>query len=500
MDTARWNELTAENARLRAENAVLRAENTRLTDRVKELSAQVDRLTAQVDKLTAALDQARREGKRQAAPFRKPPKSSAPKKPGRKPGENYGQHHRKAVPTPEQVTERHQVSLPECCDCCHSKAIERRPAVVQYQVEIPNEPIVREFTIETGRCQRCGKTVRGRHELQTSNATGAAAVQWGPRTHAAMAWANKILGLTHGKIAKFLDELFKLRPARGTSARSAARSARRCAAAYEQAKQDVRNSPQVVPDETGWRVGGGKAWLHAFAGLNEVVYAIDPTRGGQPAEELLGLDYAGLMTHDGWSTYNAFTQATHQQCTAHLINRCKEMLQTATASAARFPREVIALLRSGLAFRDRFLAEEVTPRGCAIVAGQLTNRLLCLVGIRKQNAANERLAKFLFDHTQSIFNYLRHPGMDATNWRGEHAIRYGVVNRKVWGGNRTWPGAVTQSVLMTVLTTCAMRSHSAVGFLMKALTSPTQLSLPPPRSLALIHRPLATPAARRRSR
>ena len=119
-----------------------------------------------------------------------------------------------------------------------------------------------------------------------------------------------------------------------------------------------------------------------------------------------------------------------------------------------------------------------------VMAGRLTNELLVLVGVRKRNPDNERLAKFLFNHHESIFNYLRHPGMDATNWRGEQAIRFGVVNRKVWGGNRTWIGAETQATLMSVMQTCSMRNFSPVQFLVNTLTAPT----PPPLSLPALER------------
>ena len=112
------------------------------------------------------------------------------------------------------------------------------------------------------------------------------------------------------------------------------------------------------------------------------------------------------------------------------------------------------------------------------MAGRLTNELLCLVGVRKTNAENERLAKFLFAHHDSIFNYLRHPGMDATNYRGQQAIRFGVVNRKVWGGNRTWPGAQTQASLMSVMQTCVLGAFSPVRFLADTLKSPKPLPLP----------------------
>jgi transposase len=68
-----------------------------------------------------------------------------------------------------------------------------------------------------------------------------------------------------------------------------------------------------------------------------------------------------------------------------------------------------------------------------------------------------------------LFTFLRHQGIDATNYRGGHAIRGAVVNRKVWGGNRTWRGAQTQSVLMSVLNTLRLRSASPIDWLQRKL-------------------------------
>jgi transposase len=49
-----------------------------------------------------------------------------------------------------------------------------------------------------------------------------------------------------------------------------------------------------------------------------------------------------------------------------------------------------------------------------------------------------------------LFTFLAVPGLGATNWRAELAIRFGVILRKVWGGSRTWAGARAQSVMMSV--------------------------------------------------
>ena len=79
-----------------------------------------------------------------------------------------------------------------------------------------------------------------------------------------------------------------------------------------------------------------------------------------------------------------------------------------------------------------------------------------------------------------MFTLLRAPGLDATNWRAELAIRFGVILRKVWGGNRTWSGARAQSVLMSVWRTCWQQGRSALDFLSQLLRgTPVALALPP---------------------
>ena len=78
---------------------------------------------------------------------------------------------------------------------------------------------------------------------------------------------------------------------------------------------------------------------------------------------------------------------------------------------------------------------------------------------------NERLAKHLDKHSHQLFTFLKVPGIDATNYRAEQAMRPAAVNRKVWGGNRTLAGAHSQSVLMTVLATGRLQLRDSLRFL-----------------------------------
>jgi transposase len=444
---------------------------------VADLRHRVSQLEAQVERLTSQLQQAQRDGKRQAAPFAKGPPKAEPKRPGRKPGPDYGpKAHRQP---PAHIDEVHEAPLPEVCPGCGGP-VEETHVAHQYQVEIPRRPIHRQFNVHVGRCGRCHKRLQGRHPLQTSDALGAAASQLGPDAQAAIVELNKQGGLSHGKVVRCLDSLFGIDLSRGGSVHTVLRAAARCEPVYEAIRQTVGQSDWVVPDETGWRVGGYPAWLHTLVGPKATAYVIDPTRSGAVAEAILGLDYDGTMIHDGWSPYDQFEDARHQQCLNHLLRRADEMAAAATRGAVRFPRRVAELLRAGLDLRDRHAAGEISRHGLAVARGRLENQLSDLIFPLKTNAANERLAQHLWTHRDDLFTFLRQPGLDATNWRAELAIRFGVILRKVWGGSRTWAGARAQAVLMSLWRTCWQQGRSALDFLSQHLRgTPVALALPP---------------------
>jgi transposase len=441
------------------------------------LRRRVAELETQVQRLTRLLEEQRRAGKRQAAPFSKGKPKKEPKKPGRKPGADYGtKGHR---PPPEPIDEVHEALLPGACPDCGGP-VDETHIDQQYQVEIPRQPIHRQFNVHVGCCRHCRRRVQGRQALQTSDALGAAASQLGPDAQAAVVELNKQEGLSHGKVAHVLKSLFGIDLSRGGSAHTVLRAARHCEPVYAELCATVEQSEWVVLDETGWRLGGDPAWLHTLVGPEATVYVVDPTRSGAVAERVLGRDYDGVMIHDGWSPYDDFPQARHQQCLAHLLRRAHELLETATRGAVRFPRAVADILQTALGLRDRHAAREVSDHGLAVLRGRLASKLYDLLWPFKTNPANERLAKHLWNHRDQLFTFLDYPGLDATNWRGEQAIRGGVILRKVWGGNRTPAGGRAQSVLMSIWRTCWQRGASALDWLSQRLRCSAILLPQPP--------------------
>jgi transposase len=439
--------------------------------KIAELDRRNAELERQIHQLQARVEELSRVAKRQAAPFSRGLPAADPKRPGRKPGPDYGMKAFRVIPP--HIDETLDAPLPEKCPRCGGTLVQTDVAQ-QYQVEIPRQPIYRQFHVAVGRCTCCGRRVQGRHPLQTSNALGCCQSQVGPAAQAAAVLLNKELGLSQGKISRFFHLFFGLPLTRGGSCQIMLRAAARCGQTAQALVRRVQQSPWIVPDETGWRVGGRLAWLHVAVGIDALAYVVGG-RGLETSQLLIGPNYARKLIHDGWSTYDKFDQARHQTCLGHLARRCHDLLLTATRGAVHFPRRVKALLQEALAVRDARDAGAITPAASVQRAAGLQVRMNHLLRFIRHNKVNERLAQHLAKHAGQLFTFLRYPGIDATNWRAEQAIRPAVVNRKVWGGNRTAAGATAQAILMTVLFTARTNGRQALDFLSRHLCSPQPL-------------------------
>lgn len=438
-------------------------------ERDRKIASLEARLTAIEAKLAAAA----RAGKRQAAPFSKGPPKADPKTPGRKAGDDYGKRAFRAVPP--VVDEVLEAPLPDHCP--YGGDLTPDEVHRQYQTEIPRRPIHRQFNVHVGHCNRCGRRTQGRHPLQTSDALGCCASQLGPEAQAAIVHLNKDAGLSHGKISTAFRSLFGIPVTRGGVCQAMLRAAGRCLPHYHAIVLNVAASPWIVPDETGWRIGGRLAWLHAFAAQHAVAYLVDPERGFAASRKIIPDDYAGVLVHDGFKAYDKFFRAGHQACLAHLLRRCHELLDVARGGAVHFPRRVKAILLEGLDLRDRRDAGELSAAAAISRVDELRQKMATLTEPTKTHAANERFAGHLFRQQRHLFTFLKVKGIDATNYRAEQALKMPIVNRKVWGGNRTEDGAAAQSVLASVLKTLTMTGRQSIDWLGSLFRNPRSTPL-----------------------
>lgn len=436
----------------------------------ERLEQESQRLREEIDKLRKGLEAAQRAARRQAAPFSRGKRKKNAKAPGRKPGAKYGKQQNR--PIPDHVDEEIIVAAPEKCpECGGPLTLERMDE--QYQEEIVRRTFVRRFHIPVCRCACCQQRVQGRHPLQTSDALGAAAVQVGPEALTLGVLMNKAQGLPHADAAAILKQGFGLQMSRSGLCRAIQRVARKAESTWHALRDAARRSELAHMDETGWKVDAQLRWLWAVA-TEQITYCeILPGRGFVQAAGILGADYAGWLIHDGWRIYYKFLKAAHQSCVAHLIRRCRDMVEVATPVAAGFPLAVKALLEQGLSLRDRYLEQKISLHGLWTATGRLEAKLDRLLARNYREPANRRLAKHLLHERPYLFTFLYCPGLvDATNNLAERVMRTLVMIRKNWGGNRTENGASAQAILTSVLCTARQQDKDVFQLLVDLLRSP----------------------------
>jgi hypothetical protein len=153
-----------------------------------------------------------------------------------------------------------------------------------------------------------------------------------------------------------------------------------------------------------------------------------------------------------------------QKCLWHLVRNALELVEAKTGPAARFGRQVVALLRAALRLHARQQAGALTPRGFASGRGQLARRCERLLARRLSDRENAHLAERLRKHRAGLLAFLDHPEVPPTNARAEHAsrIRPAVVLRKTSACNRAETGAHGHEVLASILRTCRKHGQSFI--------------------------------------
>jgi len=309
---------------------------------------------------------------------------------------------------------------------------------------------------------------------------GAAAAPIGPDAQAAVVVLNKTFGLSHSKVAAVFHALFGIPLTRGASTQIVLRAADRLGPAYQEVQQEVQSSPDLTPDETGWRVAGRPAWLHAWVVECATADAIDRHRKVDRLERRIGRDWSGTMVHDGFASYDRFQAAIHQQCLGHVLRRVRDLEAEATRGAVHYPRKLIALFTAAIHLHNRYKTGAVSAEQLRQARPQFDQRLRDLAWPAREVPAYETLSAHLRKHFDEWFTFLSHPEIEPTNGAGERAIRPAVVNRKVWGGNRTWVGGDAQEVLMSVLETCRRSGRPGLEFVSQTLRAFANPRLPRP--------------------
>ena len=260
-----------------------------------------------------------------------------------------------------------------------------------------------------------------------------------------------VLGVSYAKVARFCQRSFGLSANRSSFARADQRLAALWQPSYRLLLIRLRHSTVVHSDETGWKVGGHNAWLWVFTNEQLTVYRIDPHRGHEVVESILGVDFAGVLVSDCFLAYDALHYAK-AKCAGHLLKRCKTLTESGSPVAVQFSQQVARLLRGGIKLKER--QSRLTPHGYRVACGRLEAALDRLLERHYRQPDTARFAKLLRKQREYLFTFLYVAEVAPTNNIAERELRPAVIIRKTNGCNRSPAGATAHSILSSVIRTC----------------------------------------------
>jgi len=435
---------------------------------IVELKRQLLEAYELIRKLTEQNEELQRAGKRQAVPFarRNGQRVKNPRKRGRAPGK--GQFKNREKPKEEEISETKRAELSGCPEC--GSALEDVHEQEQYEIDIPEiKPIITRYVMLSGKCPQCGKRHKLCHPDQISEAVGASGVVVGPHAKAMASNLKHELGVSYGKVSKFVNDAFHLNVTRGAWQQADRRLALQAQPIYQGMTEALQACAVVHSDETGWRIGLLSAWLWVFTSEKLTVYTIETSRSHEVVLDILGKEFKGILVSDCFLAYDhqALKDWLKQKCLSHLLKDLKELTETKTRGAVRFARDVKELLQAALELKTK--KEQWAKARYARQAKILEARLDELIDAKRKltDPDNARFAKRLRKHRPHILRFLYVDELDATNNLAERQLRPAVITRKTNGCNRTEEGAQTHAILGSVLATCRQQAIPILEYLIK---------------------------------
>jgi transposase len=452
---------------------------------VAELRRQVAELTASNAALRAEVEQLTRGGKRQAAPFSKGTRVAEPKLAGRKPGS--GTFSYRAAPPPEAMTEAAvdvQLTL-DACPTCGGPLVEARVDWASLtEISAIPRPQVTQYRVWVCRCTVCGAHVRGQHPDLAPDQYGATAHRLGPRVLAAAHALHYGVGIPVRKVPAVLAALTGVSLTQGALTQDALRRATGAVGTvYEQLRAAVPAAPVVYTDDTGWRVGGAPAYLMAFETDATSVYQIRLRHRHEEVQEVIPVDYAGVMVTDRGRSYDAqaFDRVDQQKCLAHMLRSISAVVETKTGRARDFGEQLKARLQEALALWHKQRGGHGTDWkvDAEALQAEITYHLR---DRRLKDPDNQRLLNELGWHHDrgNVLRFLADPRIEPTNNRAERMLRPAVIARKVSHCSKSGAGAHAFAAFTSVVRTLVKHgSEALVEGLYHLFQSPNLQSIAP---------------------
>lgn len=428
----------------------LRRTNAVLAERVEYLEAEVERLRSQLpgggSKVVPEWVKPNRKERREAERTER-----------KKRTQSFVRRH-------QLPTEVHEHALEQCPKCGRKLCGGWLHRTRQY-VEIPETPVrIVEHRIIRRKCGACGTQCTPKVDL-SAEVLGKARV--GVRLMSLVAYLHTVCRVPLRTIKGHLKLIYGLDLGLGELSEILHAVSKAAEPQYGDLLEEIRGSPVVNADETGWREDGinGYIWSFSTPGVRYFVYR--KSRSGQVAKEVLGEDFDGVVVSDFYCGYSVLL-TRHQRCWVHFYRDLKKLIEAypSDASVGKWVERVLNIYTRAKDFTNdneqiRVQQREIFEQALLEVARPYFK------SDRPQRILAERIEKFVSE----LFVFVEDPRVPSQNNAAERAVRPTVIARKISGGTRSAKGSATKAVLMSMFGTWLVRGQDTMQMCRQMLIS-----------------------------
>lgn len=328
----------------------------------------------------------------------------------------------------------------DVCDCCNTP-LESKDVLEVIEEDIPEMKKVKSIKhiIHWGFCPNCKKRIMAKNN--------APADRFGPslKSHITLLRHDDRLPLR--KVQSTLERNHEFKITHTGIMKIIRHVSKKLKEPYYDVIKQVRSSNVVYVDETGYKLNGKQWWLWTFVCDNVTLFVIRKSRSKEVVEEILGKGYKGIISCDGWKTYENFSDRL-QRCWAHLLRESFH-LKEKYKDFEKYHERLKDLFAQIEKIRER-------PPDINIRRKSVERMKRSTLQISKSMSKHPSFKKFATTLENGIdywFTCVEHLEVEPTNNYAEQALRELIVQRKIMGGLRSEKGAETLETISTMIAT-----------------------------------------------
>lgn len=394
------------------------------------------------------------------------------KKPRKKREAQHNRARRRTLPT--HIVEHHLVMCPDCDLRLGGISLARSREVID--VPPPSSVQITQHRIFKGWCAGCQKWHEAPVDLRTE-VLGQGRI--GVRLASMIAYLRTSLRLPLRKIREVLHTLHSFEISLGEIVEVLHRISTHAQPSLDALLTEIRASPAVQADETGWREDGLNGYIWSISTPTVRYYEYHHSRAGEVVKHLIGDDFPGVLGSDFYAGYNIH-QGLHQRCWVHFLRdihdlkklhpdhaelwqwakQVKQIYERAKAAPAPDPQLPITQQYAHRMTLQHAFEQELWQVCAPFAHTSAIMHTLC-----------ERVEHFL----PELFVFVAFPGVPSDNNLAERSVRPLVIARKISGGTRSPKGSATRMGLASLFGTWAAQGLNPFHQCLALLT--TKISL-----------------------